>query len=132
MKLCAYGCGDPATTRDHVTPRSQGGRRTVPCCLPCNTLKGDMSAEEWDRWRGTDEWREARRKLIARWDRKGWPSQLREQRDAWRRPRKKPKPRKPRRWPLREAAPIECRACGHDVSRRCPDGCPCRDRVVGP
>jgi hypothetical protein len=34
-------------TRDHVEPRSRGGRETVWCCRRCNTLKADLSIEEW-------------------------------------------------------------------------------------
>lgn len=36
-----------AKTRDHVVPRSRGGRKTVPCCRQCNQLKGDWSPEIW-------------------------------------------------------------------------------------
>lgn len=36
MKLCVY-CGDPATTRDHVVPRSwRYTTYTVPACVDCN------------------------------------------------------------------------------------------------
>ena len=34
---CFY-CGVPSNTPDHVWPRSQGGRKTVPCCKECNVL----------------------------------------------------------------------------------------------
>ena len=36
-----------AATRDHIRPKHEGGRRTVPCCRQCNQLKGGMSIEEW-------------------------------------------------------------------------------------
>ncbi|MBC3763081.1 HNH endonuclease [Quadrisphaera oryzae] len=46
---CAY-CSRPATTVDHVLPRSRGGRDTwenlVACCLRCNGVKGDRTPEE--------------------------------------------------------------------------------------
>ncbi len=41
---CAY-CPAPATTIDHVVPRSRGGQDSwenlVACCLRCNNAKGD-------------------------------------------------------------------------------------------
>ena len=41
---CHY-CGNPATTADHVVPRSKGGAddpsNLVACCLPCNSSKRD-------------------------------------------------------------------------------------------
>lgn len=36
-----------SATRDHVTPRCQGGRKTVPCCRHCNHLKADMHPQRW-------------------------------------------------------------------------------------
>jgi 5-methylcytosine-specific restriction endonuclease McrA len=46
---CAY-CGAPATTVDHVLPRSRGGPDTwenlVACCVRCNNAKGDRTPEE--------------------------------------------------------------------------------------
>src|SRR4051812_19585709 len=36
-----------AATRDHVTPRSKGGRTTVLACRLCNALKKDMALEDW-------------------------------------------------------------------------------------
>ena len=45
-KSCVY-CGDQATTKDHTVPRSRGGRKTVPCCRPCNSVKGDMDYDDW-------------------------------------------------------------------------------------
>ncbi len=54
---CAY-CGErPATTHDHVRPKSRGGTGTatnlVPACDECNTRKGDRlfsSLETAKRW----------------------------------------------------------------------------------
>lgn len=34
-------------TRDHVMPKSRGGRSTVWACRACNELKGDMSLMAW-------------------------------------------------------------------------------------
>jgi len=46
---CAY-CAGPATTVDHVLPRSRGGRdaweNLVACCVRCNGTKGDRTPEE--------------------------------------------------------------------------------------
>lgn len=43
---CGY-CGRPATTVDHIPPRSRGGEDTwenlVACCLDCNNAKGDRT-----------------------------------------------------------------------------------------
>ena len=36
-----------AHTKDHVVPKSRGGRKTVPCCRQCNHLKGDWPPEYW-------------------------------------------------------------------------------------
>jgi 5-methylcytosine-specific restriction endonuclease McrA len=50
---CAY-CAKPATTIDHVQPKSRGGKDTwenlVACCFKCNNKKGDKSLAEigWD------------------------------------------------------------------------------------
>lgn len=39
------------STIDHVTPRCRGGSdapsNLVLCCMPCNTLKGDQTLDEW-------------------------------------------------------------------------------------
>lgn len=47
---CAY-CGDEATERDHVIPRSCGGvddlSNWVPACQPCNGSKGQQTPQEW-------------------------------------------------------------------------------------
>jgi 5-methylcytosine-specific restriction endonuclease McrA len=48
---CHWGCGRPATTADHLIPRSQGGTHDlanlVPSCLPCNQSRGDTPADVW-------------------------------------------------------------------------------------
>ena len=50
---CAY-CAKPASTIDHVQPKSRGGKDTwenlVACCFKCNNKKGDKSLVEigWD------------------------------------------------------------------------------------
>ncbi len=46
---CAY-CTRPASTVDHVVPRSRGGGNTwenlVACCRDCNNRKGDRTLSE--------------------------------------------------------------------------------------
>lgn len=46
---CGY-CGGQASTVDHITPRSRGGRNswlnTVAACGPCNQRKGDRTPAE--------------------------------------------------------------------------------------
>ncbi|EXG80686.1 HNH endonuclease [Cryptosporangium arvum] len=48
-RCCAY-CGRPASTVDHVLPRSRGGANswanTVAACGPCNHRKGDRTPAE--------------------------------------------------------------------------------------
>ena len=48
-RRCGY-CGAPATTIDHVLPRSRGGtnawRNTVAACGGCNQRKGDRTPSE--------------------------------------------------------------------------------------
>ncbi|MFJ8688533.1 HNH endonuclease [Micromonospora wenchangensis] len=48
---CAY-CDGPASTVDHVLPRSRGGRNTwrntTAACYPCNQRKGDRTPAEAD------------------------------------------------------------------------------------
>lgn len=34
-------------TRDHIMPKSRGGRATVVCCFTCNGIKGDMLPDVW-------------------------------------------------------------------------------------
>ena len=47
---CFY-CGVEMTkdtkSKDHVKPRSRGGKLKVPCCKPCNQLKGSLKLEEY-------------------------------------------------------------------------------------
>lgn len=42
-----HWCGQPATTADHITPRSHGGGHDlgnlVPACGRCNTARGNRS-----------------------------------------------------------------------------------------
>ncbi len=48
-RTCAY-CGNPASTIDHVLPRSRGGANewtnTVAACGRCNNRKGDRTPAE--------------------------------------------------------------------------------------
>nr|WP_296070783.1 HNH endonuclease [uncultured Actinoplanes sp.] len=48
-RTCAY-CGKPASTIDHVLPRSRGGANewanTVAACGRCNNRKGDRTPSE--------------------------------------------------------------------------------------
>jgi 5-methylcytosine-specific restriction endonuclease McrA len=46
-----------AATKDHLTPKSEGGEYTVWCCRACNEVKGSRSMEQFD----------AFRKLNPRW-----------------------------------------------------------------
>lgn len=52
--ICWY-CGEEATTRDHVTPRSRGGtddpENLVPACVRCNSQKRDKTLEEYRAWK---------------------------------------------------------------------------------
>lgn len=34
-------------TKDHITPKSRGGKLKVPCCKTCNMLKGSLKLEEY-------------------------------------------------------------------------------------
>lgn len=47
---CHY-CGGKATTRDHIVPRSKGGKNgngnIVPACYQCNKRKGSMDYREF-------------------------------------------------------------------------------------
>ena len=36
-----------AYTKDHIVAKAHGGGKTVPCCKACNSLKGDMTLEQW-------------------------------------------------------------------------------------
>lgn len=49
LPKCFY-CGKPAGTKDHVIPRSRGGRgpnNKVHACKRCNQIKGDRTLEEY-------------------------------------------------------------------------------------
>lgn len=50
FNTCFY-CGKEMAkgerTKDHVTPKSRGGRLKVPCCSTCNHLKGHLKLEEY-------------------------------------------------------------------------------------
>lgn len=37
-----------ALTFDHVRAKSQGGVKTVPCCVKCNLLKDNLSVDDWN------------------------------------------------------------------------------------
>jgi len=49
--LCAYGCGQIATTLDHVIPVKSGGLsvpgNVVPACKSCNSAKRDRDPWPW-------------------------------------------------------------------------------------
>lgn len=36
-----------AATKDHIMPKSRGGRATVWACRQCNAIKGDMEPHVW-------------------------------------------------------------------------------------
>ena len=38
-------------TRDHIWPKSKGGRKTVKSCRKCNHLKGDLLPAQWHKLR---------------------------------------------------------------------------------
>ena len=51
---CAWGCGRPATTADHLVPLARGGSNDIenlmPSCLPCNRSRGSRAApSDWVR-----------------------------------------------------------------------------------
>jgi hypothetical protein len=37
-----------AATKDHIHPKSKGGKETVWACWACNHLKGDRLPAEWE------------------------------------------------------------------------------------
>lgn len=45
-ELIAYTATHP--TRDHIMPKSKGGRKTVWACKLCNGVKADMLPDEWN------------------------------------------------------------------------------------
>ncbi|MHC5182274.1 MAG: HNH endonuclease [Planctomycetota bacterium] len=65
---CAY-CEKPATTLDHVRPRSKGGETSrnnlISCCANCNCRKGSY---EWVYWYRTQPfWTAEREATIWIW-----------------------------------------------------------------
>lgn len=53
--MCAYGCGRPSTSWDHVIPWTQGGSFTMPgntvlACRRCNQAKGCGDVESMWQW----------------------------------------------------------------------------------
>ncbi|WP_034359374.1 HNH endonuclease [Deinococcus phoenicis] len=50
-RVCAYCGGSEEVHHDHFIPLAQGGQTVrgniVPCCLTCNSLKGDTPPDEW-------------------------------------------------------------------------------------
>jgi 5-methylcytosine-specific restriction endonuclease McrA len=75
-KLCTY-CARPMSTdvpllyptRDHVEPRSKGGRILVWACATCNHVKRDMTEEQWAVYRFEHDywWRPGRRRVPTNW-----------------------------------------------------------------
>jgi hypothetical protein len=54
-------------TRDHVVPRSQGGRQVVICCLDCNRIKADLLPIAWSAFMlANPEWWRLSRNGIRR------------------------------------------------------------------
>jgi 5-methylcytosine-specific restriction endonuclease McrA len=49
--MCAYGCGTPATSLDHIWPVAKGGKsmpgNLVPACGSCNSRKRDGKPYSW-------------------------------------------------------------------------------------
>jgi len=68
---CVF-CSQPATTLDHLIPRSAGGATShgnlVPACLRCNQLKSSLDWREWFRTQPTHS--RDRESLIAEWGEK--------------------------------------------------------------
>lgn len=63
--------GSAMRTKDHVVPKSRGGRKTVNACLKCNAKKKDLSLEEFRALRGGIEfWGERTARLEA--EKIGW------------------------------------------------------------
>lgn len=56
-------------TRDHVEPRSLGGKITVWACYTCNHVKRDMTERQWAIYRGTHDfwWLNNRARAAANW-----------------------------------------------------------------
>lgn len=64
-----------SATLDHVVPKAMGGKRVVPCCLACNSLKGDMLPGEWAAWTAQrpEWWRLWKSSAVTRSTRRGLP-----------------------------------------------------------
>jgi HNH endonuclease len=74
-KQCCYcwaSFKDAVKTRDHIHPKSKGGKLTRPCCYACNQEKADMTLEEYISFlsemmdvfeAGSPNWKKYRRKL---------------------------------------------------------------------
>lgn len=46
---CTYcRCYYNKTTKDHLFPKTFGGKFTVECCLSCNQLKSDKTPTQWN------------------------------------------------------------------------------------
>lgn len=45
-KPCIY-CAAPGITREHLVPKSVGGKCTVPCCLACNQNRGNKTPADY-------------------------------------------------------------------------------------
>lgn len=43
MKTTCFECGDPATVKHHVIPKSKGGTKTVPLCNKCHSAVHDSN-----------------------------------------------------------------------------------------
>lgn len=58
-----------APTRDHVVPKSRGGRAVVVCCITCNGIKGNMLPEEWESFMAAhpEWWKLTKLELRAIW-----------------------------------------------------------------
>lgn len=57
--LCAYCQEEPIAAYDHVIPVSEGGETApynmLPCCIFCNSSKGDEEVLSWLCWKGWDD-----------------------------------------------------------------------------
>lgn len=58
-----------APTRDHVVPRSRGGRAVVVCCITCNGIKGNMLPDAWESFMAAypEWWKLTKYELRAIW-----------------------------------------------------------------
>lgn len=61
-ELIAYSVTHP--TRDHVTPRSRGGTKTVWACMVCNSMKRDLLPNQWQEFMSTNPrwWEKAKKR----------------------------------------------------------------------